>query len=221
MEARRTIRPAKVWLAVWLLSAWFPGLIASGIMAGGISMLPLIPADWQEMISFLPEEVKEMHPLWCGMASGLVVGVLANIMAVFRFFSVKYEIESTSIQTYAGFLWCVRRSLALDQLSRIEIRRGPVERILGLGRLYLHGVHSSPDSSEELLFAIRDPYRVKEELLEFALAARQKLGRSETIPMSAGEPSREHLQMLNLLQKILFTLRSIEGKLEDQHRRAG
>ena len=63
--------------------------------------------------------------------------LLFGLYTVLYFFSIRYELDDRYISRASGVLWKQRRSIPLEKITNIDVRQGPIERILGYGKIWI------------------------------------------------------------------------------------
>ena len=141
----------------------------------------------------------------------LPVGFLVGVYCVLYFFSIHYSIDGRYVAKASGVLWKVRRSVPLEKITNIDVRQGPVERLLGFGRIWIFTPSTGGVSPEETLLGVDGPYEMKQTIIEGCESAKRTAG--ATAGAEAGESESTAVPVL---KEILNTLRRIEEKLDDK-----
>ena len=94
---------------------------------------------------------------------GLAVSVLLLLFVVFRRKTTSYRItrEEAVRETYfAGQVF--KKALPLEGISGLEVRRGAIHRLLGIGHLQFRS--QDPGRPDLWWYGVKDPFRVKKEI---------------------------------------------------------
>ena len=76
--------------------------------------------------------------------------------------SLRYALDDRHISRSSGVLWQRRRSIPLARITDIDVRQGPIGRLLGIGELWVFTHSTDGDLPEEKLLGIRHPDAVKD-----------------------------------------------------------
>lgn len=95
----------------------------------------------------------------------LTIYVLICVFEILYFKSIKYVLDDKYITRTSGVLWKKRRSIPLDKITNLDVRQGPIERILGFGQLWLFTPSTGSDKPEEKLIGITGPHALRETIL--------------------------------------------------------
>ena len=186
------IRPAKALLLLRTRLSLFPGFIAGIILAVIFARLKL--------------------PVLLGFAIGC--GAIAAILAAYaaaHFRSIYYEVDDWRITSAEGVFWKVRRTTPLDKVTNVDARQGPLERIFGIGQVWVFTPSTGALTPETLLSGIENPYELKSLILARCEAA--KRGTTETLP----KPSKPNPdESLVVLREIATSLKRIESALSER-----
>ncbi len=87
------------------------------------------------------------------------------VFAILYFKSIKYVLDDKYITRKSGVLWKKRRSIPLEKITNLDVRQGPIERILGFGQLWLYTPSTGSDKPEEKLIGIVEPHSLRETIL--------------------------------------------------------
>ena len=183
------LRPRRALLAIWITSAAvLPVLVGGGLAAifasGGLS--PLVGF----LLGWLPP-------------AGLLVAYL-----LLYFPTIRYKVDARHVSRESGVLWKVRRSVPLEKITSLDVREGPLERLLGFGRLWIFTPSTGAMLPEETLRGIADPHTLKQQILDRAAKA-------QTAPPGPGEATgaAPDADAVSLLRDMLAALERIEGRL--------
>jgi hypothetical protein len=94
---------------------------------------------------------------------GLVISILLMLFVVFRRKTTFYHITRDEILRESGFFGQVtKKSLPLDGITGLEVRRGVIHRLLGIGHLQFRSKHSAqPDL---WWFGVQDPFSIQRDI---------------------------------------------------------
>ncbi len=94
-----------------------------------------------------------------------IIYVSICVFAILYFKSIIYVLDNKYITRKSGVLWKKRRSLPLEKITNLDVRQGPLERIIGFGQLWLYTPSTGSDRPEEKLIGIVDPHSLRETIL--------------------------------------------------------
>jgi membrane protein YdbS with pleckstrin-like domain len=143
-----------------------------------------------------------------GYLAGAVFGFLSIGYKLLYYLSLNYLITDQIISRSSGVLWKVKRSIPLDKITNIDVRQGPLERIMGYGKIWIYTPSTGSMAPEETILGIKDPYNFKLKIIN-------KSNYSREIKAIDQGPQLESIDNISLiLNKILKTLERIEKKME-------
>jgi len=186
-------RPRKALLLFWLLWTFLTNLPICGIIAA-------IASD---------EGSSPLHGLW-----GLLVGLIVAVYLVLYFFSITYSLDDRHVVKASGVLWKIRRSIPLEKITNIDVRQGPVERLLGFGKIWIFTPSTGASTPEEKLLGVDRPHELKQTIIDHSERAKTGVSPSET--RRNQEDLSEQANSVPLLAEILRTLQRIEEKLGEK-----
>ena len=189
-------RPRGALLFFWLLWTFLGGLPLCGLIAGIASS----------------ERSSPLHGLW-----GLLISAVAGVYAVLYFFSIRYSLDDRYVAKASGVLWKVRRSIPLEKITNIDVRQGPVERLLGFGRIWVFTPSTGASIPEEKLLGVDQPYEMKQTIIDYVEGTRIGVSTSET--HGGPEALPRQAETVAILSEILGTLQRIEGKMGEKENR--
>ncbi len=103
-------------------------------------------------------------------AFGLIVSIFLILFVIFRRKTTFYRITKEDVHRETGFAGQVmRKSLPIEGITGIEVRRGAVHRLLRIGHLQFQS--GNPGQPDLWWYGIDDPFTVKKRI-------EQALGRS-------------------------------------------
>jgi membrane protein YdbS with pleckstrin-like domain len=113
----------------------------------------------------------------------IAVGVLAVVLAVAFFFipflrwqTTTYRLTTRRLQLRSGILTRSGRDFPLIRISDVSFRQGPIDRLLGTGRLV---VESAGEHGQLMLDEIPDVQEVQATLFQLVGEEHQRLSREE------------------------------------------
>jgi hypothetical protein len=97
---------------------------------------------------------------------GLVISIFLILFIIFRRKTTFYRITKEEVLRETGFsCQVIKKSSSLDGISDLEVRRGIIHRLLGLGHLQFHS--NNPSQPDLWWFGINDPFTVKKNIQRF------------------------------------------------------
>jgi len=181
-------RPRRVLLVFWLLWTGL-GTMVVGCIGAGVSF---------------SAGMSLLFGLLC-----LPPGFMVGCYCVLYFFSIRYSMDSRYVVKASGVLWKVRRSIPLEKITNIDVRQGPVERLLGFGRIWVFTPSTGSESPEEKLLGVDSPYKMKQTVIDYC----ESIKKTVAIPISSQSAEAESAEFA-ILKEILNTLQQIEKKID-------
>lgn len=185
--------PSKKLKAIWLISALagsgFIGAVCAGIALGVESS-----GSYAFVIGFM-------------VSLALIGGYI-----LLYFPTIRYSVDREYVVSAAGVLWKVKRSIPLDKITNIDIRQGPLERLLGFGQIWIFTPSTGSSIPEEKLIGTEDPYAVKKLIMDLSNDREEGTVVDASEPKGADGPDSS----LIVLKEILRTLKTIEQKMESK-----
>jgi membrane protein YdbS with pleckstrin-like domain len=125
--------------------------------------------------------------------------------AVFR--TIQYALDDRHLTISRGLFWKMRRATPLDKITNVDVRQGPLERMHGIGQIWVFTPSTGSLLPEALLVGVENPLEIKKTITARAEAAKARLagGRS-----TAGDIPEE---ALGLLRQMAKSLAAIEAAL--------
>lgn len=136
-------------------------------------------------------------------------GLLA-LYAVLHVRSLRYLLGDRYLTKMSGILWRVSRLTPLDEITNVDVRQGPVERLLGFGQVWVFTPSTRAQTPETKLIGVADPHALKELILARAEACKASPLPHHGPPASAAGAFGE--EAIPVLTAILETLRRIEAE---------
>ncbi len=97
---------------------------------------------------------------------GLVISVFLMLFVIFRRKTTFYRISKDEVLRETGFSGqVIKKSLPLDGIMGLEVRRGVIHRLLGIGQLQFRS--RNPGQSDLWWFGIQDPFTVQKNIQRF------------------------------------------------------
>jgi len=193
MAEEMELRPCGALLAIWLVSA-----VVGALIPGGIAASICASERGDPLVGF---GVGWLIPL-----------ALAASYLVLYFYSIRYEVDDRYVAKSHGVLWKARRSIPVEKITNIDVRQGPVERLLGFGQVWIFTPSTGAATPEEKLVGVLDPHRIKQAIIERGEAAKAAPAAAGTGPAGDAAVAAEG-EVVALLREMLQTLQRIEGKL--------
>ena len=95
---------------------------------------------------------------------GWGVSIFLIFLVIFRRKTTFYRLTEDEIQRETAFAGRVfKKSLALQEIAGLEVRRGVIHRLLGIGHLHFHSKTSN--RTDLWWFGITDPFTVQKNIL--------------------------------------------------------
>ena len=138
----------------------------------------------------------------------LFLVALSAVQTWLHFLSIRYELDDTHLVSSKGVLWKVKRSTPVEKITNTDVRQGPIQRLLGVGNVWVFTPSTGSLLPEEMLCGVENPHEIRKEILTRAEAAKG------TVPASALAAGDSNGQVLSVLREISATLRIIEAKLK-------
>lgn len=88
-----------------------------------------------------------------------------------HFASLQYSLDGRHLSAVSGVLWRRRRQVPMHQIASIEVRQGPLERLLSLGQVWVFTASSGSEVPEVRLHGILRPAAVRDAIAEAVQAA--------------------------------------------------
>ena len=191
-------RPCKAILIFWLFyclgGALAAGAFAAGMVEGGESGT-VVPLETAFLVS-----------------SG-VVFVISALYARLFYSSIIYELDEKYITRSSGVLWKRRRSIPLSKITNIDVRQGPLERILGFGQIWIYTPSTGGDKPEEKLIGVIGSHEMKSDIIRRSEAAKS----SDTAQKSEGQAVlAESNQVLEDIRDSLLRIEKILQSKQDE-----
>ncbi len=186
----RELRPTDKLLWIWLIKAFF-----------GSNCLGFI---------FLAVGATAGSGMFAAYFMGLILAAVPAFIGTTLYFkSIRYSIDDDYVIAASGVLWKVRRSVPLDKITNIDVRQGPVERLLGFGQVWIFTPSTGSLMPEEKLLGVANPHEVKEFIIEHCKRDKKSAqGASRQAATATGD------EQTLLLKEILTTLKGIKEALE-------
>ncbi|MEK6235653.1 MAG: PH domain-containing protein [Planctomycetales bacterium] len=207
-------RPTKALLLVWMISSAIPAVGLGTLAAGAAAARNIVPERFEKHIEGMPAA---NNPVEFGTRVGAPLFALLAVASFVSFFSTHYELADRYVTRKSGVLWSVKRLIPLEQITSIDVRQGPLERLLGFGQIWIQTASTGTDEPEEMLIGVRDLEGMKAELLSRSAAARA----SERGDSPSGRESSDDKTQTVLLEQILDVLRDVSIKLDHDNQEPG
>jgi membrane protein YdbS with pleckstrin-like domain len=99
--------------------------------------------------------------------------LIGAAISVLHFRSLLYTLDDNYVTKLSGRLWWHRRAVPLDQITSLDVRQGPVERLFGMGQVWIFTPSASDAGPEEKLIGVKDADSVREAILKQSRQAKQ------------------------------------------------
>ncbi len=131
--------------------------------------------------------------------------VLAYTTAFFR--TIHYGLDDRHLTISSGLYWKVRRATPLDKITNVDVRQGPLERMQGIGQVWVYTPSTGSLRPEALLVGLENALEIKMEIASRSEAAKARLAAGRSSPSDVPEDA------LALLRQIAKSLTGIEAAL--------
>ena len=147
-------------------------------------------------------------PMVMPIAVSVLVGItlLRILYILLHFPTIRYEIDAQNVTNSEGLFWRVKRSTPVDKITNVDVRQGPLERMLGVGQVWVFTPSTGAVTPEAMLIGVEDPHGVRAQLLALAEDAKS----AETHRATASTHDGAYVGDNELLAEMLATLRRIE-----------
>lgn len=142
-------------LVLWVASGLIT-LVVVALVSGGCEWLWLRNTRWYARLG-VPAGV------FTGLTTTLL-GVVPLVMVPLRYRRWSYAIRREDVLIQSGVIWRVRRSIPRSRVQHVDIRSGPLDRMLGVVQVDLHTAGSleavasipglTPEAAESLRGAL-------------------------------------------------------------------
>jgi membrane protein YdbS with pleckstrin-like domain len=133
--------------------------------------------------------------------------------------SVRYVLRESDVVVQRGILIRAEDVVPYSMITNVAVRRGPVERLLGLGTLHLHTAgYSQQAGAEAKLVGLQEWDRIHAQLLELIHQHQRKEGVATSVAAEAASAGEHAESVPTLLGEILIELRQIRSELRDEDR---
>lgn len=187
----RELRPAKSLLWIRLIGAFFGSFFLGGVLAALIGASG-VSAGMAFIIGFI------------------LVAVPSFVYTILFFNTIRYTVSQDYVIVAYGILWKVKRSVPLDKITNIDVRQGPLERILGFGQVWIFTPSTGSQVPEEKLLGVQDPHEVKQFIID--TSKQDKDVRHSAVTSAKSSASSDEQTVL--LREILSTLKGIKESLD-------
>lgn len=144
-----TYKPLKRHLIVW----WIWGAVIAAFIAAAI----------HGIVTVLGQEAL----FWTWFSFGATFLLFATFSTLYHR-SLVYVLSDRHMSKSSGILWKRRRSIQLETITDIDVRQGPVERLLGFGQVWIFTHSTEHDLPEEKLLGVSAPDEIKKAIIEQA-----------------------------------------------------
>jgi membrane protein YdbS with pleckstrin-like domain len=183
-------------------------LIGALILAAIPAALAAIP-----LYLFLGNRLPFVVPIVVGVF--LAILFLRVLFILLHYPTIRYEIDGQNVTNSEGLVWRVKRSTPLDKVTNVDVRQGPLDRMLGIGEIWLFTPSTGALTPEAKLIGIDRPHDLRARILALAEDAKA----TDTQPAAAANLERRDTEAL--LVQTLETLKRIEKLLGGPPARSG
>ena len=130
----------------------------------------------------------------------------------FYYKSIEYQILPEEIVAKRGVIWKSEQRIPYFKITNVNVKRGPIERVFGLGRVGIQTAGFGATSlAEERIAGLRNP----EEIRETVMVKIRRFGKEPIAVTEAPTPRAMVRPMAEeeLLKQILEELKKIKDKL--------
>jgi membrane protein YdbS with pleckstrin-like domain len=143
-----------------------------------------------------------------GFAIGFVpLAALSLVYTTAFFHTIHYSLDDRHLTISRGLVWKMRRATPLDKITNVDVRQGPLERMHGMGQVWVYTPSTGSLLPEVLLVGVENPLEMKMMITARADAAKARLAGGGS---SAGDVPEDALA---LLRQIARSLAAIEAAL--------
>lgn len=145
----------------------------------------------------------------------------AAILVPIYYRSVRYTLRERDVLVQRGILIRSEDVVPYSMITNIAVRRGPVERLLGLGTLHIHTAgYSQQAGAEAKLVGMQEWDKVHAQLLALIHQheARERVAPPALAEAAAPSAGAGAESVPTLLSEILTELRQIRNELRDEDR---
>jgi len=196
MTGNIEFRPSSALLVVWWVRNWVLGLLISALLGLAIS------ADGNTVAGLIAAAI----------GVGLVFAI--SFCMTVHFYTIRYLIDSTHVVRSAGFLWKVKRATPLDKITNIDVRQGPLERLLAFGQVWIFTPSTGQLTPEVKLTGVATPHEIKDEIIARTGQATAEGTMPSPGTAAGGGAVAGSVETVNLLREMAETLKRIEKRLE-------
>lgn len=147
-------RPRKAVLVIWLI--W----TALGCLPLGGGVAAAFCAD---------SEISPVVGLGLG---GFIPWVVLSLCVALYYYSIHYHLDDRYVSKSSGVLWKQKRSIPLGKITNLDVRQGPLERLLGFGQIWIFTPSTGAATPEEKLIGVSLPHDMKQIIVDRAEAVK-------------------------------------------------
>ena len=108
-------------------------LMCMYVATGLGTLFVLIMVAVLNLLVFIPENLESAKYISVGVSLLLLLNAL--ISPYFRFYRYRYSIDEECIDIKEGYLFVKRNIVPLERLHKMEMRRGPIDRMFKVSKL--------------------------------------------------------------------------------------
>lgn len=152
------------------------------------------------------------------LAANLLWAVPTSLLMLPYYDSISYELTDDEITVRKGILTKTEKRVPYHQITNVELKRGPLDRMLGIGTLEAQTAgYSQQAGAEAPLPGLADWEMVQREVMARVHKSRAALSEASRLkPDSA--PEGEAAPSTTLLAEVLTELRAIREAVEARRR---
>ena len=173
-------------------------------------LIPLLPLAMLAVPLVMIGKGLPVVPIIAGVYAA--IAGLRILYILIHFPTIRYEINAQNITNAEGRYWRVKRTTPVDKITNVDVRQGPLDRLLGVGQVWLYTPSTGSLMPEAKLIGVDDPHAIRTEILALAEEAKSVAGGSH-----GGDASVANLQQRSteaLLEEMALTLVRIETHLK-------
>jgi len=127
--------------------------------------------------------------------------------------SISYELGEEEIVVRKGIITQTVQTVPYRTITNLEVKRGPLDRMLGMGGIHIQTAgYSQQSTAEARLVGLEDYEQVADRIYT---ALRRYRAPSESVPSAGLEEPSETGRAQETLERILATLQSIARRLQE------
>ena len=172
-------------------------------------LIPLIPVTMFAVPLVIIGKGLPVIPIIGGVYAS--IAGLRIVYVLVHFPTIRYQITAQNVTNAEGRFWRVKRTTPVDKITNVDVRQGPLDRMLGVGQVWIYTPSTGALTPEAKLIGVADPNAIRTEILALAEEAKSARGASH------GDAPGAQLQQRSiegLLEEMALTLVRIETHLK-------